>query len=218
MDSDINWSEVIKKEARGINDEDLGEVQEITNGYILVQKGIINKEKFYIPQNHVESYDGSILRFRISEEEMNKYVGESSPPSIEEQYASTTAIDSGGGSGGGIKVEETDDTTIPLMGEKSDASKNIKVDHTTLTKEPVTETKTVQVPIVHEEITIEKRPPGSQTEAQPPVKSTENITIPVKKEEIEVIKTPYVKEEVVVKKKPVTETTSEHNGTLDENK
>jgi uncharacterized protein (TIGR02271 family) len=218
MDSDINWSEVIKKEARGSNDEDLGEVQEITNGYILVQKGIINKEMFYIPQNHVESYDGSILRFRISEEEMNKYVGESSPPSIEEQYASTTAIDSGGGSGGGIKVEEIDDTTIPLMGEKSDASKNIKVDHTTLTKEPVTETKTVQVPIVHEEITIEKRPPSSQTEAQPPVKSTENITIPVKKEEIEVTKTPYVKEEVVVKKKPVTETTSEHNGTFDENK
>ena len=27
--SDIDWNDVIKKEARGINDEDLGEVQEI---------------------------------------------------------------------------------------------------------------------------------------------------------------------------------------------
>ncbi|HEY0580466.1 MAG TPA: YsnF/AvaK domain-containing protein [Candidatus Nitrosocosmicus sp.] len=221
MNPDINWSEVIKKEARGSNDEDLGEVQEIANGYIIVQRGIINKEKFYIPQNHVERYDGSILRFRISEAELNKYIGESSPPSIEEQYASTTAIDSGGGSGGGIKVEDTDDTTIPLIGEKSDASKNIEIDHTTLTKKPVTETKTVQVPLVHEEVTIEKRPPGSQTKAQPPVTSTENITIPIKKEEIEVTKTSYVTEEVIVKKKPVTETkeiTSEHNGTFDENK
>ena len=42
---------------------------------------------------------------------------------------------------------------------------------------------------------------------QTPVSSKEDITIPVKKEEIgEVTKTPYVKEEVVVKKTPVTET------------
>ena len=53
----INWNEVIKKEARGKNDEDLGEVQEVGDTYILVQKGLINKEKFYIPQNEVESYE-----------------------------------------------------------------------------------------------------------------------------------------------------------------
>jgi uncharacterized protein (TIGR02271 family) len=53
--------------------------------------------------------------------------------------------------------------------------------------------------------------------------SIEDITIPVKKEEVgEVTKTPYVKEEVVVKKKPVTETkevtedtTSEKNNNSD---
>jgi hypothetical protein len=39
MGPDINWREVIKKEARGSNDEDLGKVQEITNGHILVQRG-----------------------------------------------------------------------------------------------------------------------------------------------------------------------------------
>jgi stress response protein YsnF len=44
--------------------------------------------------------------------------------------------------------------------------------------------------------------PSGQTEVHTPVSSRENITIPVKKEEVgEVTKTPYVKEEVVVKKK-----------------
>ena len=38
VNPDINWSEVIKKEARGSNNEDLGEVQEISNGYIIVQR------------------------------------------------------------------------------------------------------------------------------------------------------------------------------------
>ncbi|WP_148685254.1 hypothetical protein [Candidatus Nitrosocosmicus hydrocola] len=69
MSSNIDWTDVIKKEARGLNDYDLGEVQEVTNGLILTQKGIVNKEIFSIPQNVVVSYDGKVLRFRISEEE-----------------------------------------------------------------------------------------------------------------------------------------------------
>jgi hypothetical protein len=40
MSSTINWNDVIKKEARGSNDEDFGEVQDISNGYVFVQKGI----------------------------------------------------------------------------------------------------------------------------------------------------------------------------------
>ena len=65
MNSNIEWNDVLKKEARGIDDEDLGEVQEVQGNYVLVQKGIINKEKFYIPKDQAESYDGDVLRFRI---------------------------------------------------------------------------------------------------------------------------------------------------------
>jgi uncharacterized protein (TIGR02271 family) len=52
----------------------------------------------------------------------------------------------------------------------------------TITKEPVTETKKVEVPLTHEEVTIERRPPNGDTQAQEPVSSKEDITIPVKKE------------------------------------
>ena len=47
--STIDWRDVIKKEASGSNDEDLGEVQEVRQDYILAQRGMIKKEKFYIP-------------------------------------------------------------------------------------------------------------------------------------------------------------------------
>ena len=74
-DTDIDWHDVIKKEARGLNDADFGEVQEVSNGLVLTQRGRVNKEIFSIPQTVVESYDGKVLRFRISEEEaINKYV------------------------------------------------------------------------------------------------------------------------------------------------
>ena len=223
MNSDIDWNDTIKKEARGSNDEDLGEVHEIANGYVVVQKGLINKEKFYIPQDKAESYDGSVLRFSISEEDIiNRYAEDSSPPSIEDQYESTTAIDSGGGSGGGIQVEEDEEKTVPLVDEESDATKGIQEGQVTPTKEHVTETKTVEVPVTHEEVTIEIRPPSGQAKAQEPVSSEENITIPLKREEVEVSKTSFVKEETVIKKNQSTgskeiseETTPEKIDTLD---
>ncbi|MBA3978691.1 MAG: YsnF/AvaK domain-containing protein [Nitrosopumilus sp.] len=213
MSSNIDWNDTIKKEVRALNDEDLGEVQEIANGHVLVQKGVIDKEKFSIPQDQAESYDGSILRFKVSKDEIiKKYAVNMAPASIEEQYASTTVIDSGGGSGGGIHLEENEatkrdakDSLSPVTEGKLDAP-NSTQDQTSIIKEPVTETKTIEVPVTHEEVTIDIAPPSGQTEPQTPVSSKESITIPVKKEEVEVIKTSYVKEEVSVKNRDTTET------------
>lgn len=40
---------------------DLGEVQEVGHHYVMTQKGIVNREKFYIPKYMVEGYDGDTL-------------------------------------------------------------------------------------------------------------------------------------------------------------
>jgi len=65
--NDIDWNDVIKREARGINNEDFGKVQDTEGNYVLVKRGIINKEQFYLPKDQAESYDGTILKFRLSE-------------------------------------------------------------------------------------------------------------------------------------------------------
>lgn len=200
MSSNIDWNDVIKKEARGLDDEDFGEVQEVSKGYVFVQKGIIDKEKFFIPQDKVESYDGEVLRFGISyDEALSTYQGESYPASYSQ--SSQSKADQGS------STLESEETTIPLTEEKLDVAKRVEESQTHITKEPVTETKTIEVPVTHEEVSIERRQPtGDTSTAQKPITSTENIQIPLKSEEVEVSKTPYVKEEVVVKKKPVTET------------
>jgi uncharacterized protein (TIGR02271 family) len=200
MISNIEWSDTIKKEARGSNDEDLGEVQDVTDGYVLVQRGIINKEKFYIPQDQVESYDGSVLRFTISEDEIkSNYMSDMPPPSQSFTKETSSRVQRSEG--------QEEETKVPLTDEKLNVSKENQQSPVKVTKEPVKETKTVQVPLTHEEVTVETRPPSGDTQAETPVSSTQDINIPVKKEEVgEVTKTPYVKEEAVVKKKPVTET------------
>jgi uncharacterized protein (TIGR02271 family) len=194
--SSIDWSDVIKKEARGSNGEDLGEVQEVGQDYVLVQRGMINKDKFYIPKDMVESYDGDVLRFSISEEDAkSRFLGDS-PPSTTANEGLTAAR----------KAEET--TTVPITEERLDASKRESTREATITKEPVTETKTVEVPVTHEEISVERRPASGSTTtaAERPVQSKTETKVPLKQEEVQVTKQPYVKEEVSVKKKPVTET------------
>ena len=196
--SNIDWNDVIKKEARGSGDEDLGEVQKVGSNYILVQRGLVNKEKFYIPKDQVESYDGDTLRFRISETEVkSKYMGEY-PPSSGTSRIQNTASDKN-------KVEET---TVPVTEERLGVSKSQSTREATITKTPVTETKTVEVPVTHEEVSVERRPVSEArtTTADRPVESEQEIRVPLRQEEVQVTKQPYVKEEVSVKKKPVTET------------
>ena len=56
---------------------------------------------------------------------------------------------------------------------------------------------------------LERRPVSRTTTtsaADRPVDSEQEIRVPLKQEQVQVTKQPYVKEEVAVKKKPVTET------------
>jgi uncharacterized protein (TIGR02271 family) len=193
----IDWDDVIKKEARGSGDEDLGEVQEAGQDYVLVQRGMINKQKFYIPKDQVESYDGSVLRFRISEDDAkSRFLRDSPPPSSSSSSANE----------GLTAARKAEETTVPLTEERLDASKRESTREATITKEPITETKTVEVPVTHEEISVERRPATASTTAERPVQSKTETKVPLKQEEVQVTKQPYVKEEVSVKKKPVTET------------
>jgi uncharacterized protein (TIGR02271 family) len=188
--SAIDWSDVIKKEARGSNDEDLGEVQEVGEDYVLVQRGLINKDKFYIPKDMVESYDGEILRFSISEDAKSRFLRDS-PPTANE---------------GLTAARKAEETTVPITAERLDASTRDSTRVATIIKEPITETKTVEVPVTHEEISIERRDVSEHTIEERPVQSKTETKIPLKQEEVQVTKQPYVKEEIVINKKPVTET------------
>jgi uncharacterized protein (TIGR02271 family) len=218
---EIPWNEIIKKEARGIDNADFGEIDNVNSEYVLTQKGIIDKEFFSFPKNLVQGYDGDIVWFKVTEEEArNSYLqtqnvnldqGESGNNIIEEKTTADDKI---------LNRTKEEENIIPLMAEKLDIDKIEVVDEVIITKEPVKDTKTEQVPVMHEELTIEMRPIAHDSSASlyhnssikqeknilKPVENKTNIRIHLKREEIEVSRTPYVKEEIVIKKKPITET------------
>jgi hypothetical protein len=67
----IDWDYVIKKEARGINDMDFGEVQLIMGDTVITEKGITDKKRFYLPKSLIDKFDGHTLWFRTTEYEAN---------------------------------------------------------------------------------------------------------------------------------------------------
>ena len=216
--NDFPWNEIIKKEARGIDDADFGEIQSVDPEYVLTQKGIIDKEFFSFPVKLVQEYDGNRVLFKVTEEEArNSYmrsqnVGDSTDFSDSEVETETTTTTAAAAAAATPTTNDYDslintkekEEVIPLMSEKLDVIKKELVDETVIIKKPVKETKTVEVQLIREEIErIERRPPSGFTEARNPVESPEEIKIPLKREEAEVTKKPYVKEEVVVKKKIV---------------
>ena len=203
-----DWNEVIKKETRGLNNADLGEVQEVNETIVITERGNIAKEKFYLPKSITHGYNGRILLFDITEKEAReKFMTEPTEPTM---LSSTQES----------KVTEADnnETRVQVIEERLDVSKKESTEEATVIKEPIRETKTVEVQLRHEELIIEKRPaskmtsstseapPSPPTSTEEPVQTKTEINIPLMREEIIVSKKPYVKEEIVIKKKPVTET------------
>jgi len=198
----ISWDNVIKKEARGaVDDSDFGEVQELGQNYVQTQKGTLSKQKYYIPKYLVQGFDGSTLWFNASESDLEGWKRDSAPDYNEyTQYKKSEEEEE--------EVPSDVETRIPLIEERLNVSKSKSTSETTIKKKPVTETKTAEVPVTHEELKVERRPANesSTTTAERPVQSETEIKVPVNKEEVQVTKEPHVKEEVVVKKEPVTET------------
>ena len=69
--NNIDWNEAIKKEARGINDADFGEVQLIMGDTVITEKGVTDKKRFYLPKSLADKFDGHTLWFKITEDEAN---------------------------------------------------------------------------------------------------------------------------------------------------
>ncbi|HZR99724.1 MAG TPA: YsnF/AvaK domain-containing protein [Chloroflexota bacterium] len=100
----------------------------------------------------------------------------------------------------------TDSDRMQLKEERLQPEKeSVKAGDVALRKDVVTEERSVNVPVRHEEVVVERRP----VEARPAtgdIKEGEVIHVPVREEQVHLEKQPVVTEEVSLRKQPVTET------------
>jgi len=75
MRQDTAWNDVLKKDATGIDDCYLREVQQVEPEVIVTEKGIINKKRYCIPKSLIAGFDGHKLYFKIMKAEQNNFGG-----------------------------------------------------------------------------------------------------------------------------------------------
>ncbi len=194
--NNIDWNKIIKKEAIGVNGEDLGEILEVGKTHIITQKGIINKKRYYLPKSSVSSFNGTILKINMTNNDLKEYTG------IDGQKINDHSTDK-------TNIANEIETKIPVMAQDLQVSKRITENKVKIIKEPVKEIKKIEIELTHEEITIERIPANkdsiSDSKDHPPQSKTE-IVILLKREEPVIKRQSYVKEEVIIRKKPITET------------
>jgi hypothetical protein len=148
--SNINWADVIKKEARGKTDkDDLGKVQKVWDNHILTVKGILKKTYFYISKELVECFDGQILRFKVTEKEKDaKEVIINMSPTVEECQSSSSSSTNSPLSQSS-KNGQTDDHVIKDLEDS-----NAMVEKQSQIKETIAEKEIADVSLVFREISF----------------------------------------------------------------
>ena len=199
--SNIDWDNIVKKEAIGLNGEDLGEVLEVGKSHIVTQKGILNKKRYYLPKKAISSFDGTIVKVNMTHSDLDQY--KENGDQLFDDSSSFKSSD----------MSKELETKIPVMAQNLEVTKRLTEDKVKIIKEPVKEIKKIDVELTHEEITIERIPSnndktlsGSTQPNEDPNKSKTELIIKLKREEPVIKKYSFVKEEVVIKKKPITET------------
>jgi uncharacterized protein (TIGR02271 family) len=198
-DAVVNWDRIIHKNVRTLDNQDMGKVIAVPNDEdTIIISSQSGGEQYKMPRSFVSGFNGAEVLLNVTAYKIMSSSYKVDNASVYEAKPSDIITD---------ERQQEEETTIPLIEERLNVSKKTSTTQYTITKEPITEEKTIEVPVTHEELFVEKRPPkDSSSSAQGPVKSKTEIKVPIMREEVEITKDAYVKEEVVVKKKPVTET------------
>jgi uncharacterized protein (TIGR02271 family) len=199
VEGSLDWNEVVKKQARGNDDIDLGEVKAVGQQYIMTQKGVINRETFYFPKYLVKGYEGGVLMLNVSKDQLERFTREEPP--IREDYTKYRRE----GMPAGVEA------VIPVVGEKLHVSKTTVTEEAVIFKEPVTEFRLIEVPVTREELRIVRKPVATGSLPSEKVAESGEVRILLSREEVHVVKKSYVYEEVLVRKEKVagTKTVSE---------
>jgi len=199
-DAVVNWDRIIHKNVRTLDNQGMGKVIAVPNDedtIIISSQG--GGEQYKIPRSLVSGFNGAeVLLNQTAYQISSSSYKVDSARAYEAKPSDITTEE---------RQQEQEETTVPLIEERLNVSKTTSTTQYTIRKEPVAEKKTIEVPVTHEELVVERRPAkDSSSSPEGPVKSKTEIKVPLNREEVEVTKEPFVKEEVVVKKKSISET------------
>ncbi len=187
-----------------VNGDRVGEVSDrgLQRNALIVHKGLIFPKDLYIPLSAIRGRDADGVYLNVAKDDINSHNWDQPPTGA----AGTAGVMPDRMATGATNVDRsTNDVNIPLHEEQLVADKQRQqIGDVHLHRDTVQEQQTVQAPVTHEEVTVERRPGDDRALANDAF-TDKDIDIPVMGEQLNVSKEAHVAEEVHLRKDRVTE-------------
>lgn len=187
------------------NNDKVGDVSDISGTYLIVSKGFIFTSERYIPNAAISQVANGQVYLNVTKNEIESR-GWDQPPTATTESATEEGTLGGPAPTASERPATEDNTdTLRYSEERLRADKErYQAGEVTVGKDVVIEEQSMDVPVTHEEVTIERRQvdPTRSTEGEIGA-SDQEISVPIHEERVNVEKEPVVYEEVDVKRREV---------------
>ena len=144
-DAVVNWDRIIHKNVRTLDNQDMGKVIAVPNDEdTIIISSQSGGEQYNIPRSFVSGFNGAEVLLNVTAYKIMSSSYKVDNASVYEAKPSDIIAEE----------RQQEETTIPLIEEQLNVSKKTSTTQYTITKEPVTEEKTIEVPVTHEELIV----------------------------------------------------------------
>lgn len=197
------------------DDEKVGRILEVNPRFVVVERGggfLSSPEPFFIPRDQIASEDGERWYLTVAKDQIDTIGWDERPEDYSGQYGSSTerpttgdeqSMDTTQAQASASPDMGGDTQTIQVHEEELQAQKTAhQAGEVSVSKNVVEETKTIEVPVMREEVRIERHAATDTTATgdHPDAFSGETIRVPVTEEQVEVRKVPRAVEEIEISK------------------
>ncbi|HJU35745.1 MAG TPA: hypothetical protein VJ695_11555 [Nitrososphaera sp.] len=80
----VSWDEILDKDVKSVDHQDLGKVESISQNYIQTKEGLVSKKYYFIPKYYVSGFDGKHTWVSLTKDEVkSKFEREKEPDTTE---------------------------------------------------------------------------------------------------------------------------------------
>ncbi len=187
------------------DDEKVGRILEVNPQFIVVERGggfLSSPEPFFIPRDQIGSEDGERWYLTVAKDQIDTIGWDERPAEYTGQHGTPTEPRTTDQEATARDVN-ADTQTIQVHEEELEARKTAQqTGEVEVSKDVVEETETIEVPVMREEVRVERHAASGDTATgdHADAFSGESVRVPVMEEQVEVRKVPRAVEEVEISK------------------
>lgn len=197
------------------DDQKIGQVAEVHDTYLTVTKGFLFQTERYVPATAIRASEQGRVDLAVTKDQIDQMDWDRIPePGMARRAVGESAAESEGAMQRpaapprpeGVARDAEGRQTLKLREEELRARKEtVQAGEATLRKDVISEQKTIDVPVTHEEVVVERHA-VDHGPAEGAIGEGETIRVPLTEERVTAEKVAVVTEEVSIGKRKVQET------------